>query len=76
MDLAYDYIQEDTSRPSRNDGDDSAEGSSNDRPQQSLNSEIQDAYKAFTSSSWGVSIGGFLGTVRKQVGLESGSITR
>lgn len=64
MDLAYDFIQED---PNRKEGEESKDGSNNDRPQQSLNSEIQDAYRAFSSSPWGVSLGGFLGNVRKQV---------
>lgn len=63
MDLAFDYIHEDADRK---DGGESKDGSNNDQPQQSLNSEIQEAYKTFSSSSWGVSLGGFLGNVRKQ----------
>lgn len=36
--------------------------------QPSLNSDLQDAYKAFSTSPWGIKIGGFLGNVMKQVG--------
>lgn len=65
MDLPYDYFREETERK---DDDDPNNSSSNGQPQPSLNSEIQDAYKAFSSSPWGSRIGGFLGTVVKQVG--------
>jgi hypothetical protein len=64
MDLAYDHIQED---PNAKDQGAANEGSKSDQPQPSLNSEIQDAYKAFSNSPWGSRIGGFLGNVVKQV---------
>ncbi|CAG9998903.1 unnamed protein product [Clonostachys byssicola] len=65
MDLAYDHIQED---PNAKDQGAAGEGSKSDQPQPSLNSEIQDAYKAFSNSPWGSRIGGFLGNVVKQGG--------
>lgn len=63
MDLAYDHIQEeafrrDTPKPGEK---------SSEEPQPSLNTEIQDAYKAFSASPWGAKIGGFLGNMVKQV---------
>ncbi|VUC20841.1 unnamed protein product [Clonostachys rosea] len=65
MDLAYDHIQED---PNAKDQGAANEGSKSDQPQPSLNSEIQDAYKAFSNSPWGSRIGGFFGNVVKQKG--------
>ncbi|KAJ4299076.1 hypothetical protein N0V90_004320 [Kalmusia sp. IMI 367209] len=64
MDSAYDHIQEEAypqdppqSQPNK---DSSAPASGN------FNSEIQDAYKAISSSPWAARLGGFLGTVKKQ----------
>ncbi len=66
MDLAYAYIPETASAPEAND---SAETSKPDQEQQSssLEADIQDAYKAISSSAWGMKIGGFFGNVVKQV---------
>lgn len=65
MDIAYDHIQE-NSLPRA--GEESKDGSRTDQPQQpTLNEDIQEAYKAFSSSAWGSKIGGFFGTVVKQV---------
>lgn len=63
MDLAYDHIQGEAFNK------DDAGPSTDSQPEQksSLNEDIQEAYKAFSSSTWGVRIGGFLGTVVKQV---------
>ncbi|KAF4595635.1 BSD domain protein [Ophiocordyceps camponoti-floridani] len=55
MDLAYDYIQDDQGSPP-----------GSDQPQPSLESDLQDAYKAISTSTWGLKIGGFLGNVVKQ----------
>lgn len=66
MDLAYDHIVEE-SLPKEDDGKRKASGA--EQTQQSLNDEIQDAYKAFSASPWGAKIGGFFGTVVKQVCL-------
>jgi hypothetical protein len=57
MDLAYDHIQDENFKESGDPNQNS-----------SLNADLQDAYKAITSSPWGMRIGGFLGTVKKQVG--------
>ncbi|PNY23338.1 BSD domain-containing protein [Tolypocladium capitatum] len=62
MDLAYDHIQEEAFAKDRSDSGDTPKP----EQQSSLNSDIQDAYKAFSSSAWGVKIGGFLGNVVKQ----------
>lgn len=65
MDLAYDHIVEE-SLPREDDGKKQRnEGA--EQTQNSLNAEIQDAYKAFSASPWGAKIGGFFGTVVKQV---------
>lgn len=63
MDLAYDHIVEESlPKEERNGAQTTAE-----QTQTSLNAEIQDAYKAFSASPWGAKIGGFFGTVVKQV---------
>lgn len=67
MDLAYDHIVEE-SLPKEDDSKRNTSGA--EQTQQSLNDEIQDAYKAFSASPWGAKIGGFFGTVVKQVRLE------
>jgi hypothetical protein len=65
MDLAYDHIQEEAFAKERAENQDD---SKSDKPQASLNDDLQDAYKAFSASPWGAKIGGFLGNVVKQVG--------
>ncbi|KAM0273194.1 hypothetical protein ACHAQH_008429 [Verticillium albo-atrum] len=63
MDLAYDQINQDA-YPKDNDKKD---GDKKDgQPEVSLNDDIQEAYKAFTNSPWGVKLGGFLGNAVKQ----------
>ncbi|KAL6874965.1 hypothetical protein J3F83DRAFT_712903 [Trichoderma novae-zelandiae] len=62
MDLAYDHIQEEAVK-------NAGEGGEVPKPedaQASLNSDIQEAYKAFSASPWGAKIGGFFGNVIKQ----------
>ncbi|KAL2890036.1 BSD domain-containing protein C22A12.14c [Ceratocystis lukuohia] len=70
MDIAYDHIQENAfnkdEAPSKNDADASEKNEKQQQAQASLNSDIQEAYKAISSSAWGAKIGGFLGTVVKQ----------
>jgi hypothetical protein len=66
MDSAYDQIQ------GENYSQDPAKqaGSGSSAPNETannLNAEIQDAYKAISSSPWAARIGGFFGTVKKQV---------
>ncbi|KAL2260937.1 hypothetical protein VTK26DRAFT_4921 [Humicola hyalothermophila] len=57
MDLAYDHILESSL---------SEEEKKPAAQQSSLNADLQDAYRAFSSSPWGSRIGGFLGSVVKQ----------
>lgn len=63
MDLAYDHIQEeafpkeDEAPPSQN---------RSEQPNNTLNADFQEAYRAFSSSPWGAKIGGFFGNVVKQ----------
>ncbi|KAF1829660.1 BSD domain-containing protein [Decorospora gaudefroyi] len=67
MDSAYDHIQEE-SYPQ--DPDPTKQSASGDSTHQdtanNFNAEIQDAYKALSSSPWAARLGGFLGTVKKQ----------
>lgn len=66
MDIAYDHIQE-NAYAKEGESAESKDASKSDQPQPSLNTDIQDAYKAFSASPWGARIGGFLGNVVKQV---------
>ncbi|KAL5611772.1 hypothetical protein BROUX41_000653 [Berkeleyomyces rouxiae] len=70
MDIAYDHIQEDVfNKDEPADKNDATNTEKNEKQQQaqaSLNSDIQEAYKAISSSAWGAKIGGFFGTVVKQ----------
>ncbi|KAF7552485.1 hypothetical protein G7046_g7401 [Stylonectria norvegica] len=62
MDLAYDHIQEESYAKDET----AKEGSKTEQNQPSLNSDFQEAYKAFSNSPWGAKLGGFLGNVVKQ----------
>jgi hypothetical protein len=64
MDLAYDHIHEE------NFGRDTPKPEQQSENQPSLNSDIQDAYKAFSATPWGAKIGGFFGSVVKQVWMQ------
>ena len=66
MDIAYDHIQE-SNFPEEHSDSESPSGDKKPAPQASLNDDLQDAYRAFSSSPWGARIGGFFGTVVKQV---------
>lgn len=64
MEFAYDHIQEEiVAQDTSND-----KGKDPEKPQESLNEEFQEAYKAFSASPWGARVGSFIGTVKKQVG--------
>ncbi|KAH9879456.1 hypothetical protein IAQ61_001274 [Plenodomus lingam] len=66
MDSAYDHIQEE-SYPQDPTKQQSAGGESTHQETTSnFNAELQDAYKAISSSPWAARLGGFLGTVKKQ----------
>lgn len=71
MDVAYDHIQEeafpeDDDRRKQSGGG-SGDGSSREEAPQSINQDFQEAYKAFSASPWGVKLGGFWATAKKQV---------
>lgn len=62
MDLAYDHVQEAVIEA----------GEADRKPTEStdgvgLNAELNEAYKAFSNSPWGMKFGDFMGNVRKQV---------
>ncbi|RDW75161.1 BSD-domain-containing protein [Coleophoma cylindrospora] len=60
MDLAYDQIiQASVKEQEKKDDQD-------DKPEQTLNEDFQEAYKAISSSPWGAKLGGFFGSVVKQ----------
>jgi hypothetical protein len=61
MDLAYDHIQEEALSQ-----EESSENKEK-KPETTLNSDFQEAYKAISSSPWGARLGGFFGSVVKQV---------
>ena len=61
MDSAYDHIQEEVLRQ-----DPSTAESNEKQPEGNLSTELQEAYKSFSTSPWGARLGGFLGSVRKQ----------
>ncbi|KAI0864009.1 BSD domain-containing protein [Xylaria cubensis] len=65
MDLAYDHIVED-SMPKDDDSGPSNTGQSSTRPESTLNQDLQEAYRAFSSSSWGTWLGGTVEKVVKQ----------
>lgn len=64
MDLAYDHIQEEAfpEEPATKE---------EKKPETTINSDFQEAYKAISSSPWGARLGGFFGNVVKQVCLDS-----
>jgi hypothetical protein len=65
MDVAYDHIIEE-SYPDVPDEQDAGAKDGSQRQSTDFNSEIQDAYKAISSSPWAARLGGFLGSVKKQ----------
>jgi hypothetical protein len=62
MDLAYDHIQEQALSPEK-----ASENNEQKKPESTLNADFQEAYKAISSSPWGARLGGFFGSVVKQV---------
>ena len=62
MDLAYDLIQESALSP-----DQAAENGETKPEPSTLNTDFREAYKAISSSPWGTRLGGFFGSVVKQV---------
>ncbi|KAI1079951.1 BSD-domain-containing protein [Whalleya microplaca] len=74
MDLAYDHIAEealpkDSNNINNNTNNDKTGGQPSERTpeqQSTLNEDIQEAYRAFSSSTWGSWLGGTVGSVIKQ----------
>lgn len=64
MDLAYDHIQEEALSPEK---PEKASQSEDKKQETTLNADFQEAYKAISSSPWGAKLGGFFGSVVKQV---------
>ncbi|CAI6331865.1 unnamed protein product [Periconia digitata] len=62
MDTAYDHVQQESYPEAKTpqSQDSSRQETAN------INTEIQDAYKAISSSPWAARLGGFLGSVKKQ----------
>ncbi|XPS95832.1 hypothetical protein M3J09_005113 [Ascochyta lentis] len=67
MDSAYDHIQEE-SYPHDQGKQQPGESSSNAQPN-NFNTEVQEAYKAISSSPWAARLGGFWQTAKKQASL-------
>ena len=67
MDLAYDHIAEE-SLPKDEEGQSSKAAAETDS---SINADFQAAYSAFSSSPWGARLGGFFGSVVKQVSIDT-----
>ncbi|KAK0629170.1 hypothetical protein B0T17DRAFT_491273 [Bombardia bombarda] len=65
MDVAYDHIQEEAF-PEDNEGASKSTADTTKPDQPTLDAELQDAYRAFSSSPWGARLGGFFGSVVKQ----------
>ncbi|KAI0010380.1 BSD-domain-containing protein [Xylariaceae sp. FL0662B] len=74
MDFAYDHITEealpkDNRNNNNNTNNDKTDGQPSERKsdqQSTLNEDIQEAYRAFSSSTWGSWLGGTVGNVIKQ----------
>ncbi|KAI9756218.1 MAG: translation termination factor GTPase eRF3 [Chaenotheca gracillima] len=69
MDIAYDRIQEEALSPEEIAGkerDNSNKEGEGSEESQNLNTELAQAYKAFSSSPWGARFGAFVGNVKKQ----------
>jgi hypothetical protein len=70
MDVAYDHIQEEILSTSSNDVSTAEDGSGksspvSQRPNLDLNAEFQETFRAFSSSPWGMRLGGLWDNVRK-----------
>jgi len=67
MDVAYDHIQEEAVSPEEAKNKQLGEGDTVNN----LNTEVREAYKAFSASPWGAKLGGIWGSVKKQVSLRN-----
>lgn len=67
MDVAYDHVQEE-SLPDHEKTEGAGQATSQEHARSSdLNEEVREAYTSFTQSAWGAKLGGFWGSVKKQV---------
>jgi hypothetical protein len=66
MDISYDYITEEPTRDNDNADKNPSQESANTA--NNLNAEFQEAYKAVSSSPWGMKLGGWMASAKKQVG--------
>lgn len=67
MDVAYDHIQEEIFKTdSKSAGGSQDDGAKSQQSNLDLSTEFQETFRAFSSSAWGVRIGGFIDNVRKQ----------
>ncbi|KAI5922906.1 hypothetical protein F4810DRAFT_244946 [Camillea tinctor] len=66
MDLAYDHIAEESLPKENNNSNNNRDQSSDKKPESTLNEDIQEAYRAFSTSTWGTWLGGTVGKVVKQ----------
>ena len=67
MDVAYDHIQEEIFATDSKSGEAPQDNASTaEPPNHDLSAEFQETFRAFSSSTWGVRIGDFIGNVRKQ----------
>lgn len=69
MDVAYDHIQEEiltSNEVSITEDDSGISPSTSQRPNLDLNAEFQETFRAFSSSPWGMRLGGLWDNVRKQ----------
>ncbi|OLN86155.1 BSD domain-containing protein C22A12.14c [Colletotrichum chlorophyti] len=71
MDLAYDHIQESSLPKDADKKTGDTKDTKPDQPQSSLNDDLQEAYKALSTSAWGMRIGGFLGNAGQSVYKEA-----
>lgn len=68
MDSAYDHIQE-KNYPEDEEKNQTGESSANAQPS-NFNTEVQEAYKAISSSPWAARLGGFWQTAKKQASVQ------
>ncbi|KAI1437116.1 BSD-domain-containing protein [Xylaria sp. CBS 124048] len=66
MDLAYDHIVEESLPKEESASTQAGQSSSDRKPESTLNADLQDAYRAFSTSSWGSWLGGTVERVVKQ----------
>ncbi|KIV99308.1 uncharacterized protein PV09_08969 [Verruconis gallopava] len=67
MDVAYDHIQEESFPEDEENTKSQHKGeANNDSAPQTINQDLRDAYKAFTSSPWGMKLGGLWSSAKKQ----------